>query len=209
MADQILYHALWQELHLRALSRDPQHDEIIWLASWIACLPCGSCRQSFFAITSKIPPDISSTDAYFAWTVAAHNAVSAALGKSQLSVDEAKSHWMNFKTENPMIEPTTKTELPTGPERVGWTLLGGETIQQVGTTARIVNNLSLSLRRLQANDDGSLAREIRRVEQIQLGSVPALKADATEKQKGDRDAAIKLREAIQSAIQEFVIATGK
>ena len=39
------------------------------------------------------PPDVSSNDALFAWSVRAHNAVNRLLDKTEMGIAEAKQFW--------------------------------------------------------------------------------------------------------------------
>jgi hypothetical protein len=77
---------LWATLHTRALAYTGDAvAEIQWLATvFRAGIPCGECKVSFDEIMRKTPPVLNGgPDAYFAWTVQAHNAVSAKLNKQR------------------------------------------------------------------------------------------------------------------------------
>jgi hypothetical protein len=71
---------LWTEWHQRALAFDPSQAaaESAWIATdFYQRIPCGDCKVSFNAILKQTPPDLSSADAYFAYTVTVHNTVNA------------------------------------------------------------------------------------------------------------------------------------
>jgi hypothetical protein len=85
----------WKELHYRGLIDLPMDDEKEWFDNFCEALPCPHCREHFAAFVKKKAPDLTSRENFFAWTVAAHNAVNQATGKAQLSVDEARQlHWV-------------------------------------------------------------------------------------------------------------------
>ncbi len=82
--------ALWAELHNRALAyAGDEAAEREWLEDFRRRVPCGVCRQHWQQITSDLPPDLSSADAYYAWTVSSHDAVNRLLGKPEWSLEEA------------------------------------------------------------------------------------------------------------------------
>lgn len=88
--------AKWRELHLHAsgLVRDGvlnEANERIWLASFSRSIGCLDCRLNWQTELAKLPPDYSSPEAFFAWTVAAHNAVNDRLGKPQFSLSDAQA----------------------------------------------------------------------------------------------------------------------
>lgn len=88
---------LWRELHERALSFVGRNDST-FINAWANKLPrftmqkC-KCREFWKAWRAGHPPDFSSREAYFAWTVACHNAVNSKLGKKEWTVAEAKKVW--------------------------------------------------------------------------------------------------------------------
>ena len=49
-----------------------------------------NCREDWVRIAKNNPPTFRSKEEYFAWTVLVHNLVNEKLGKSVLTVDEAK-----------------------------------------------------------------------------------------------------------------------
>ena len=91
---------LWKELHIRALKFDKtkQKDDNEFLKAWANKIPKGSCKcQDSWGSWIKIcPPDFTSRDSYFAWTVKSHNMVNMKLYKKIWSVAEAKKKWLPF-----------------------------------------------------------------------------------------------------------------
>jgi hypothetical protein len=61
------------------------------LDAWSTRVPCGDCKRHWDEWRKANPADLSSPAAYFAWTVAAHNAVNRRLGKPEMSVDDART----------------------------------------------------------------------------------------------------------------------
>lgn len=84
----------WEALHRRALAyAGDETAEIVWLNRMAKRLPCGSCRAHWQALVAKHPPDLSSADAYWRWTVDRHNDVSQRLGKPSFTLDAARERW--------------------------------------------------------------------------------------------------------------------
>jgi hypothetical protein len=90
--------AKWEELHKWAIVvdlfaprglRDPQE----WLNIFSRSLPCGECTMHWTKLLKELPPDFSSNDALFEWSVRAHNVVNRRLGKPEISVAEARARW--------------------------------------------------------------------------------------------------------------------
>ena len=84
---------LWKQIHTRALNYKGENDSK-FLQSWSAQIPrytsgC-KCKEFWLKWKTANPPTFKPTDAYFAWTVKAHNAVNQKLGKKILTVTEAK-----------------------------------------------------------------------------------------------------------------------
>jgi hypothetical protein len=78
--------ACWAELHG---CQEPTQQ---WYAEWLKTVPsfgC-SCRKNWDELTTKYPPDFSSREAFFKWSVDRHNDVNRKLGKPQVSVMEAE-----------------------------------------------------------------------------------------------------------------------
>src|SRR6202021_956028 len=84
--------ALWRELHEWA-ARAELESAPEWLAKFSARIPCGGGRQHWMQFLREEPPDYSSREALFAWTVSAHNAVNRRLGKAQISLQAAEQRW--------------------------------------------------------------------------------------------------------------------
>ena len=89
----VLFRQLWQEIHTRPLELKAPQDDSAYIARLLPRVPCGECRTHWKKLLAELPPDYSSLDAYFAWTVNAHNRVNERLGKSVLTVEEARRHW--------------------------------------------------------------------------------------------------------------------
>lgn len=90
---------LWKELHLRALNYTvgEKTSDASWLLAWTRKIPrftkgcrCNEHWQKWYALNK---PDYSSSEAYFAWTVRAHNAVNERLKKPIWEVDQAREHY--------------------------------------------------------------------------------------------------------------------
>jgi hypothetical protein len=85
------YHELWADIHSRPKAmRDPAEEMKYLRESVAARLPCGECKTEWLAALKRTPPDLSSPEAYFAWTVARHNEVNVRKGKPVVSLDEAR-----------------------------------------------------------------------------------------------------------------------
>ncbi len=83
--------AVWEALHRRALSWGDGGDDSAWLVANVnARVPCGDCRAHWAKVLREIP--VRWCD-YFAWSVEAHNAVNARLGKPILTLDDARARW--------------------------------------------------------------------------------------------------------------------
>ncbi|HVS73145.1 MAG TPA: ERV1/ALR-related protein [Phycisphaerae bacterium] len=115
---------MWKELHTRALAyKGEVAAEQAWLREFALRVKCGTCRQHWNAMTAKTPPDLSSADAYFAWTVDRHNEVNALIDadiaagkrtdalKPLLAVEDARGLW----TASPTTTPSTVPPLPPHP----------------------------------------------------------------------------------------------
>lgn len=93
-------HRLWRELHQRAVNY-PRSSilaptaELAWLRHFTAQIPCAHCRRHWLAIVRQHSPDLTTPYTYFRWTVRAHNAINARLGKRIMPFAEACSLW-NF-----------------------------------------------------------------------------------------------------------------
>jgi hypothetical protein len=86
---------LWRELHSRALNYDPKNgSDLIWLQKWSSKIPrfttgC-SCNEHWIKWYRSNPPNFTSVDKYFEWTVKAHNDVNVRIGKPTISIEDAK-----------------------------------------------------------------------------------------------------------------------
>jgi glycosyltransferase involved in cell wall biosynthesis len=78
----------WRLLHeCRLGSQD-------WLSQWKKKIPRGcGCYKNFEDMLIDLPPDFSSEQAWFDWTVAIHNAVNAKLNRPAVSMDRATNLW--------------------------------------------------------------------------------------------------------------------
>ena len=75
---------LWDELHAVAFSGQLTPE---YLEAFGQRISCGPCRDSWKKVLQKYPPQFGGQG--FAWTVAAHNAVSRDLGKREWTEEEA------------------------------------------------------------------------------------------------------------------------
>lgn len=67
-----------------------------WLAEWEGTIPrygC-ACRKHWRGIKRDLPPMFGSAKCFFQWSVAAHNAVNAEIGKPTVSQEEAISIYL-------------------------------------------------------------------------------------------------------------------
>lgn len=80
---------LWGQLHRRALGWSTGQD-VEWLTTFTARLPCGDCRRHWQALIKSTPPRWSD---YFAWSVEVHNAVNVRIGKPAVTLDQAACIW--------------------------------------------------------------------------------------------------------------------
>ena len=79
----------WSLLH-NYRGCDPQ-----WVELWEHFIPSGgcSCKEGYKAILKDHPFDYSSPDAFFASSVALHNAVNRKLEKPEITPEEARQIW--------------------------------------------------------------------------------------------------------------------
>lgn len=87
---------LWKELHSHILNDyvDKTND-IVWLSTWTKKIPrftkgC-SCNEHWTKWYRANPPNFTSREAYFAWSVKAHNDVNLRLNKPSITVEQAKA----------------------------------------------------------------------------------------------------------------------
>jgi hypothetical protein len=81
---------MWAELHARALdyAGDLAAEEK-WLEDFRARIGCGSCREHWYELLGRMPPDLSGPITYWVWTVRAHNVVSRQIGKAAMDLGAA------------------------------------------------------------------------------------------------------------------------
>lgn len=79
--------ALWGKLHRFALRRPTEARARKWLKGFERRISCGECRKHWGAVLKATPPDFADL---FAWSVAAHDAVNAMLGKPAFGVEAAR-----------------------------------------------------------------------------------------------------------------------
>jgi len=86
---------LWKELHSHALNDYvDSKSELNWLFLWTRKIPrfttgC-KCKENWDKWYKANPPDFTTKESYFAWTVKAHNDINNRLGKPIVSVEDAK-----------------------------------------------------------------------------------------------------------------------
>ncbi len=101
-----LFHKQWDAMHItmRALPRGElspteRAQAIDYLRSQMPLIPCGGCSLHAMMYFAQHPPDGSTGQAFYAWTVEFHNEVNKRIGKPVYTVDEA---------EKELTERTTK-----------------------------------------------------------------------------------------------------
>lgn len=87
---------LWQQLHQHALQHKDGTNDTAWIATWSKQLPrfttgC-KCNEHWVKWLKANKPNFTTRDTYFAWTVRAHNAVNARLGKPEYTVEQARKY---------------------------------------------------------------------------------------------------------------------
>ena len=90
------YLAIWRRIHRRAIAATPGFDvaaEQAFLLSIADELPCSACERHWRAYLAARPMAAITPAGYFAWTVAAHNAISRGNRKGTWSVDQARAAW--------------------------------------------------------------------------------------------------------------------
>ncbi|AJF98037.1 erv-family thiol oxidoreductase [Pandoravirus inopinatum] len=106
---------MWETLHYAAFQCPEPFDErasaLIGLArGYVVLLPCAECRGHFAALLDAHPPEVaarSGRQAFARWTVDAHNAVNARLGKPLFTYDQAARRYArgNLHCRDPGGEP--------------------------------------------------------------------------------------------------------
>ena len=84
---------LWKELHVKGLKNKGENEKT-FLATFASRIPrfttgC-KCREFWSNWIRVHPPTYGEKGEFFEWTVKAHNAVNTKLGKTTISVEEAK-----------------------------------------------------------------------------------------------------------------------
>lgn len=86
------YRSRWLELHSYAPAVwDPAAAQA-WFARWLRTIPgigCRACLVHFRQLLERTPPDFSSREAFFRWTVDIHNQVNAHLGRPLFTLEQA------------------------------------------------------------------------------------------------------------------------
>ena len=87
--------ALWSLLHNRPDVYDGIPSlELKWLErQFRRTIPCGECRDHWDRLYLLHPPDLSSDETYFAWTVAMHNEVNKFVKKPVMRLEDAKEKY--------------------------------------------------------------------------------------------------------------------
>ena len=101
-----LFHKQWDAMHItmRALPRGElssaeRTQAIDYLRSQMPLIPCGGCSLHAMMYFAQNPPDGTTGQSFYAWTVAFHNSVNERLSKRVYTLDEA---------EKELTERTTK-----------------------------------------------------------------------------------------------------
>jgi hypothetical protein len=94
---------LWKELHRWALSAHLQVDQREWLKNFTNKIACGECKTHWLQWTARNPPDFTSHEALFIWSVNAHNSVNERLGKPTMTVEDARRRWS--RPDTPAASP--------------------------------------------------------------------------------------------------------
>ena len=92
----------WHAIHYIALGypTSPSQEDVSAYSSFFLglghVLPCKFCTHHYIEHLKTLPPDLSSRDALFAWTVALHNVVNKSLGKREWRDDEARKYYLSL-----------------------------------------------------------------------------------------------------------------
>ncbi|CAH6420899.1 Hypothetical protein UVM_LOCUS278 [uncultured virus] len=93
---------LWNQLHVRPWEYAAGTIDAAFLAQWTSCVPneggCG-CRNLWKIWLGANPAPFASREAYFEWTVRAHNVVNAKLSRPLWGTDQALDRWWPLATE--------------------------------------------------------------------------------------------------------------
>jgi hypothetical protein len=91
----------WAELHRRAMSGWINPSEMAFVITLADGMGACTCRGEWRTLLKRMPPDLSSPEAYFAWSVAVHNAVNLRLGKPPLTLEAARAKWSTSPATTP------------------------------------------------------------------------------------------------------------
>ena len=84
----------WGTLHLACLYSTDTGAVKALVDSYLGTLPCPACRGHFSQVLEQFPfPTDGTQSDIFKWSVVVHNIVSARLGKTQMSVEDALDVW--------------------------------------------------------------------------------------------------------------------
>lgn len=88
----------WAELHRRPFEVAvlPDWD---WLIKFGQSIPCGDCKRKWLELVRQTPPDFSTVDGYFNWTVDRHNEVNRLLDKLVITYERARQIWCTKRIE--------------------------------------------------------------------------------------------------------------
>lgn len=117
--------ALWAVLHRRPYVgfKDPASEQR-WIDNeFTPSITCVICLEHWLLLLKEFPPDFSSPDAYFEWTVKVHNKVNERLGKAQYSLFASKVRWNPQTVQMSPVKSDTVSLLrprpvPTADERM-------------------------------------------------------------------------------------------
>lgn len=114
---------LWKELHERAASfvgTDDRQFVNLWGAKIPRFTQGCSCNEFWKNWVTVNPPVFTPPNAYFEWTVKAHNGVNAKLKKKIWTIEEARAEWGNpsrtiISTPTSTPAPISKPVVPVAP----------------------------------------------------------------------------------------------
>lgn len=91
---------LWRRLHLFALfwHKDVEKTHI-WLKAFSDGIIEPRANNWWLSTVAQTPPDLSSPESFFAWTVEVHNRMNNILTKTKMSVDDARLLYLRLHKE--------------------------------------------------------------------------------------------------------------
>lgn len=116
--------SLWRELHVYGIVNVVVWDVAVakaWFADWLTRVPiygC-NCKANFESYCNSNPPDFSSGEMFFRWSVAAHNYVSvnhAVPRKESITLEQAYSIYQPKPGEYYRPVPSDLLLIPTNPK---------------------------------------------------------------------------------------------